>query len=269
MGEDVVLSLDLSVQQLADRLLGDYQGSIVVLDIQSGEILAMVSHPAYDATRLDDDWDSLISAPNTPLLNRATQGLYPVGDLARWIGLIGLLSSGGTVPDDPLNADVDEMLAPLSPGGYVATAHQLGFDTSPSPDLPGSVGLLPDFEGKGTVRDLAVTPLHMARLMVAVVAGGEMPVARLAPESGTDYRETVFSGPVSTKLINWIPVYGDTAGWTGVALPVETGTQPISWFVGYGPRQDPAVAIAIVVEESGAGRGLTLSMARQIVDSFE
>ncbi len=60
------------------------------------------------------------------------------------------------------------MLAPLSDSGYLATARQLGIDASPPFDLPTGPGLLPDFQDQGTPRDLAVTPLHMARLAAAI-----------------------------------------------------------------------------------------------------
>jgi len=90
-GADVTLSAHLAAMRVADAALEGHIGALVALDITNGEILAMVSHPSYDPNRLEAQWEDLVADPAAPLLNRATQGLYPVGDLARWVGLAGLL----------------------------------------------------------------------------------------------------------------------------------------------------------------------------------
>ena len=77
-GLDVRLSLDLALQAEADRLLGNHQGALVLVNAESGEILAMASHPTYDPNLLDEIGDSLSSDGESPLLNRATQGSYPL-----------------------------------------------------------------------------------------------------------------------------------------------------------------------------------------------
>lgn len=56
-----------------------YNGAVVVLEPDTGKILAMVSRPGFDPNTISQDWDYLISNENSPLLNRATQGLYPPG----------------------------------------------------------------------------------------------------------------------------------------------------------------------------------------------
>jgi len=78
-GVDVRTSLDLDLQQAADSLLADQKGALVLLNAQSGEILAMASHPTFNANRLSEIGQNLLQNPNSPLLNRATQGLYPAG----------------------------------------------------------------------------------------------------------------------------------------------------------------------------------------------
>jgi hypothetical protein len=79
-GVDVRLSLDLDLQQTADRLLGERAGAVVLLNAESGEILAMASHPAYDPNRAEENWAALIEDRQTPLLNRATLGRYSPGN---------------------------------------------------------------------------------------------------------------------------------------------------------------------------------------------
>jgi hypothetical protein len=79
-GVDLRLSLDLDLQRTADQLLGERAGAIVLLNAESGEILAMASHPAYDPNQLEENWAALVEDPQTPLLNRATLGRYSPGN---------------------------------------------------------------------------------------------------------------------------------------------------------------------------------------------
>jgi cell division protein FtsW (lipid II flippase) len=77
-GLDVRLSIDLDFQATADRLLSNHRGALVLVNASSGEILAMASHPTYDPNLLDEIGDDLSSDEDSPLLNRATQGSYPL-----------------------------------------------------------------------------------------------------------------------------------------------------------------------------------------------
>lgn len=269
VGDDATLSLDLAAQCAADQALGGRRGAVILLDIATGEVLTLVSHPAYDPSTLDDDWDALTSDPDAPLFNRATQGVYALGDLAKLVGLTGLLSAGITTPPDPHTTSLDDMLAPLSDSGYLATARQLGFDVSPPFDLPTGPGLLPDFLGQGTSRDLAVTPLHMARLAAAIADNGYMPVPTLVYASPSSAADRVFAPGVAASLQAVTPRFDGLAGWAGVATPKETGDRPLSWFVGYAPADAPRLAIAIVVEGDGSGAQVTLPIAQQTVSAIQ
>jgi len=269
VGHDVPLSIDLDAQRAADHALGDRHGAVVLLDAVSGEVLALVSHPAYDPGTLDEDWDALAADADAPLLNRATQGVYAVGDLARLVGLTGLLSAGITTPPDPHTASLEEMLAPLSESGYLATARQLGFDAVPPFDLPTGSGLLPDFQEQGTPRDLAVTPLHMARLAAAIANGGHMPVPTLNYPPPLSSPDRIFAPGVAALLRTATPRFDNLAGWSGVAKPQETGDKPLSWFVGYAPSETPHVAIAVVVEGEDGGILATLPIAQQTLSAFQ
>ena len=80
-GLDVRLSIDLSLQKSADRLLANHTGSVIMLNAKTGEILVMASHPTYDPNKLDTEGDSISQDSSSPLLNRAAQGLYPIGKI--------------------------------------------------------------------------------------------------------------------------------------------------------------------------------------------
>lgn len=80
-GDHIVTTLDVGLQQAASDALGDRKGAVVVMEPDTGKILAMVSRPGFDPNTLKTDWDALISGENreAQLLNRASQGLYPPG----------------------------------------------------------------------------------------------------------------------------------------------------------------------------------------------
>lgn len=98
-GNDVVLTIDPRIQQAAAAALGSRNGAIVALDPRNGEVLAMVSVPTYDPGSLGSIGDQLFNDPGSPLLNRATQGLYPPGSTFKTVTATGILEKGVATPD--------------------------------------------------------------------------------------------------------------------------------------------------------------------------
>jgi len=80
-GRPIRLTLDLDLQRAVDDLMRETQGAAVVLNAESGEILAISSYPFFNANQLEENWDSWNNSKNAPFLNRATQGTYPTGGL--------------------------------------------------------------------------------------------------------------------------------------------------------------------------------------------
>ncbi len=80
-GDNVVTTLDTGIQQVAYDALGNNWGAVVVMEAETGKILAMVSKPSYDPNRIQQDWEKLLAEDpsKAPLLNRATQWPYPPG----------------------------------------------------------------------------------------------------------------------------------------------------------------------------------------------
>jgi penicillin-binding protein 2 len=102
-GGNLVLSLDLHLQQLAEELLVDHAGSIAALDPRNGQILALASSPAFDpnhfAARLSQaQWTTLLTNPKHPLHNRAIQGQYPPGSIFKIITALAALAEGVITP---------------------------------------------------------------------------------------------------------------------------------------------------------------------------
>ncbi len=80
MGDTVVTTLDAQLQQAAYDALGSNRGAVVVMEPSSGRILTMVSSPSYDPNQIASEYEYLnTDEENSPLLNRATQGLYAPG----------------------------------------------------------------------------------------------------------------------------------------------------------------------------------------------
>ena len=82
MGNNLVLTIDSSIQKLAEEALGERVGAAIVLKPSNGEILAMVSYPYFDANifsteNYSKEYKKLESSPNNPLLNRAVNASYP------------------------------------------------------------------------------------------------------------------------------------------------------------------------------------------------
>jgi len=79
-GTNARLTIDAGLQEYAARRLGTQSGSVVVIDVATGEMLAMVSMPAYDPNSFSDgishlEWKMLSDNDHVPLMNKVTQGL--------------------------------------------------------------------------------------------------------------------------------------------------------------------------------------------------
>ena len=80
-GVDVQLTLDLDIQRQLDTLMNGFIGASIVLDAETGEILASSSQPGFNANTLDQNWEQWNQDENAPFLNRVMQGSYPAGSI--------------------------------------------------------------------------------------------------------------------------------------------------------------------------------------------
>lgn len=79
-GNDVYTTLDVDLQETAAKVMSTYKGAVIVTEVTTGKVLALVSKPDFDPHDIEGMWDSLVEdKESTILLNRATQGLYPPG----------------------------------------------------------------------------------------------------------------------------------------------------------------------------------------------
>ncbi|MFN8637868.1 MAG: penicillin-binding protein 2 [Dehalococcoidia bacterium] len=104
--EDVRLALDLDVQRAAVRAMNGAPGAAVALDPHTGEVLALVSNPGFDPAVDDRGWEALRTRPDSPLLNRATQGLYTPGSTFKTVTLASAFANGLVEPSTPAQCPV-------------------------------------------------------------------------------------------------------------------------------------------------------------------
>ncbi len=107
-GETVSLTLDYRLQEIVEAELEGIRGAIACLDPKNGDVLAMASAPSFDPNLFVDGisgevWNSLLSDPNKPLVNRVVSGLYPMGSVFKVVVAIAALEEGVTDEKEMVN----------------------------------------------------------------------------------------------------------------------------------------------------------------------
>ena len=109
-GENLVLTLDAELQCFTDKLLGEKMGTIIAINPQNGEVLAIVSHPSFDPNLFSrgisaQEWHELTKSRYYPLTNRAIQGLYPPGSVFKIITAIAGLEERKITPETTFSCE--------------------------------------------------------------------------------------------------------------------------------------------------------------------
>lgn len=90
--DDVYTTLDLALQQAASDALGDNRGAVIVTEVDTGNILCMVSKPDFDPNDIEAEWERLgADTDSGTLVNRVTQGLYAPGSTFKIFDAIELM----------------------------------------------------------------------------------------------------------------------------------------------------------------------------------
>ena len=244
LGEDlrprsVQLTLNHRLQTTAARALGNRRGAVVAIEPASGQVLAMVSSPAFDPNSLigvdaEPAWEALGEDTARPLENRATGGFLP----------------GESIPADLVAA------ADLDPDTNRDTAFEMALRTA---TIAGG-GLLMRpylvarvFDGDSNLESETVPVLHAQAISAAAAA---------SLEDGME--------PVAIESVRFGEVRG--VGETGVGE--STGGRPHAWFVGFVPAGEPAIAVAVVVEsvvqtrEIAMGASEAASIGRAVITAW-
>jgi peptidoglycan glycosyltransferase len=190
-GNNVVLTIDPGLQKLAYQELSESstgRGSVVALNPKTGEILALATSPSFDPNNIDENYPELANAPNAPLVDRATQSLYPPGSVFKVITAAAALEAGVRPEDTFFDSGVFEL------PGY--TVH--------------------NFEGKdyGEVtftRALAYS-INVIFAKIAVNIVGAKPLTEMALNFGFGDPYDDFPIPVSGSSVNSLPPEKWTTG---------------------------------------------------------
>ncbi|HET9938553.1 MAG TPA: penicillin-binding protein 2 [Gaiella sp.] len=126
VGDTVVTTLDLPAQQVALEQLGRRCGAVTAIDPRTGKLLVMASSPSYNPNLVENDFGKISSItadcrPAAPLVNRASQGLYPPGSIFKVVTASAALSSHRWEPSSTF----------VDPGYCIAYGKRVNnFDTS-------------------------------------------------------------------------------------------------------------------------------------------
>jgi penicillin-binding protein 2 len=250
-GEELGLSIDAGLQQAVLGRLGDESASAVVLDCRNGEVLAMATNPSFDPSLFNSgvsqaQWSAWAQDKRTPLMNRATAGLYAPGSTFKMAVAMAALESRTITPGDVVTCpgyfDLgDARFHCWRKGGHgtldlrggiknscdvffyetakrtgidriAAMAHRFGLGTELEIDLPGvRNGLIP-------TREWRIAEGHPWNLGDTVVAGIGQGYIQVSPLQLATYAARVATGrkvePHLTRKLG-----GE----------LQTGSQPEDW----------------------------------------
>jgi penicillin-binding protein 2 len=109
-GAQVITTVDRRIQEAAERAMDGHAGAVVVMDPRNGDVLAMVSTPAFEIDRFTgtidrNAWLRVVQDPEHPLLNRVIQSQYAPGSVFKIVVAAAGLQEGTLVPTDRSNCD--------------------------------------------------------------------------------------------------------------------------------------------------------------------
>jgi cell division protein FtsI/penicillin-binding protein 2 len=238
-GLDVRLSLDLYLQYRADDMLKDHKGAVVLLNAQSGEIFVMASHPTYDPGNLNQIGTQLNKDPDKPLINRATQGLYPIGNMI-----------------EPFVQAVYG-LKPVTQADTKKVYETFRFYRAPLLRMQVAA---PISESK--VKDLHVSPLQVALAAAALSNHGTIPAPRIATAVNTPNDGWVvlpalgmpseaIQASAADETAQSLIVDGESY-WAHVGQ-AQSDESPVTWFIAGTPpnwQASPMVVVVLLEEDS-------------------
>lgn len=130
-GNTVELTIDLSLQQAVEQALAEAVADMnaedgdetrgagaAVIQVGTGEVLALASYPTYDPAAYNRDYNSLLANPANPLLNRATQGTYVPASTLKPLVAVAALETGVTTPSEKIK-DTGKWYYPGDPNSWL------------------------------------------------------------------------------------------------------------------------------------------------------
>ncbi|MGE5375292.1 MAG: FtsW/RodA/SpoVE family cell cycle protein [Bacteroidota bacterium] len=232
-GLDVRLSIDLELQKRADEMMTGHSGAVLLMNAQSGEILAISSLPTFNPNYMNEIGPQLNKDPGKPLINRAVQGVYPAGTL--------LEPFAQAVFGNRELSEVD-LQKVYDTFGLKSPPHLQFETTEAGTSVDGS--------------DIHISPLQAALAAAALSNHGVEPAPRLATAVDTPRDGWVVLSPQGTPLKAVQPAQADEAAadfiqdgnnyWSHIGQ--ATGKEgPVTWFIAGTPPNWRATPLTVVV----------------------
>ena len=337
-GDSVTTTLNYDLQLQAYDALGSYDGAVVVMEPETGRILAMVSKPDFDPNTIADDWDTFVSddSDSSVLLNRATQGLYPPGSTFKIFTTLEYIHENADYADyhfdcsgeytvgtktihchnnkrhgsedlktsfaNSCNSSYASLVITLDLEQFDDLCDQMLFNTALPTDFESSKSsfVLEPGDSDSAVMETSigqgktlVTPFHMALIASAIANDGVLMkpyvIDRITDAEGevveqyepAEYKTLLSESDASVlqEYMRYVVEEGtatklksdsyEAAGKTGSAEFSSSSDATHSWFVGYAHNgEEPDIAVAVIVENSGVGSEYAVPIAKQIFDAY-
>ncbi|NMB53581.1 MAG: FtsW/RodA/SpoVE family cell cycle protein [Leptolinea sp.] len=288
-GLDIRLSIDTDLQKATDQKLEGKKGAIILLNAQTGEILAISSQPGFDPNTLEKNWLNWTTRQDSPLINRVTQGVYPIGTAISPF-ILAAQSETITLQSKPEYTSLEgfgcalntsdapewgEALRAGCPGAvnnlldHLSISHledifeSGGFYQQPELLLPqAAAGSSHQLERKETIIGSASavsTPLQMALAAASISANGIRPAPRIAMAVNTPSQGWVIL-PAAQKVQAYSAqgvkmalsnLSDEDAPYWYATSSVLTGEGQVNWFVGGTTPEWQGTSLALVVVVEG------------------
>src|SRR5918994_2072782 len=300
-GNNVVLTIDPELQELAYQELSASstgRGAVVALNPKTGEILAMATSPSFDPNDVDENYPDLASAQGAPLVDRATQSLYPPGSVFKVITTAAALEQGVSPQQTFFDSGAYEL-----PGytvrnfegkdyGEVTFTRALAYSINVvfakiAVDFVGAEALTQMAFGQGEVQTNA---FEMALVAGAVANDGEIMEPRIVREvrspdgiildkpTPSVRRQALPTSTAGTlnEMMQQVVIQGGftEAEIEGMGVAGKTGTAesgngpPHSWWITFAPADDPEIAMCVMLENGGRADRSALPLAARLMKAY-
>ena len=297
-GNSVKLTTNTELQKYALSLLEGHKGSMILMNPQTGSIIAMADRPTFDPNKIESNWANIISdEENAPLLARSTSGLFTPGSVYKLITGTALLEKlsgsdlnyndkGSTIIDQVQKIGVDSM---IDVSKRFMFGQEIPFELktaiSPIPYNDKTTALELGTAAFGQGKDL-VTPLQVALYTSAIANGGNMMkphiVSEILDPSGKIIEKVtpeVLSKVADKKIMDTMKDYlkssGDrnfagfvkgkkVAGKTGTAE--KTKDKIHSWVTVFYPVDNPTIVCTAFFEEENKIAAEMIPLVKKLVN---
>ncbi len=329
-GNNIKLTLNADLQKKANQLMTGKKGAIVVIEPSTGKILSMVSYPNFNPYDLEQNWEILNQdTKNSPLLNRATQGLYPPGSIFKLVTTVSAMQTDWwenfsyhcngealfnetrlRCYNEKAHGDMDihqalihscnttfaEIGVKVGGKEMRKTAEKLLFNYP----IPGEIQCnnstfaVNEFSSIEEIAETSigqgktlVTPFHMALIASAFANQGilmqpymvdsienamEKVIKKTIPKQIGMIIAPEIAEKIKSMMMDVVDIgTGRAAKIEGISVAGKTGTaeneqdQPHAWFIGFAPVESPQVAVAVIVENGGAGGKVAAPIGKELI----